>query len=360
MTTSDHSTEDPIGATSSATAETPPAAATAATSGTPVPTGTHEPSETAAVLDPTLAPPVLPTEPRPGSEYPHTLRTPAARWWRPLVGILVAVLLFVAASIACFVAALAADVAVFGRTVDPSSMRLTPALFVGTLVPLILLVPITWGITRWFHGQRFGWTGSVESRFRLGRLGAAIPVMLVLLLAYFTVFTLAFPTGTPGRGEHWLAFLVIGVLLLPAQAAAEEIFFRGYLMRAVASWFARPQLAFVVGTLVSAVLFAAAHGAADPWLNLYYLCFGITLSLLTRLTGGLEAAMLVHVANNVASAVVGSLLTDMSTAFDRSAGVGGPFMLVQIVAIALVAAALVWWTRRRDFATRVPEVHGVA
>lgn len=294
------------------------------------------------------------TAPWPGAEYHHTLRTPAGRWWRPLVGIVVSLLLFLVASIVCFAGAVVVDAFVFGRQVDMSRMVVTPALFVGILLPLIALVPLTWGVTRWLHGQALGWTGSVEGRFRLSRLGVAVPVVLVAFVAYLALSTLIHPCGEGGRGADWLAYLVIGVLLLPMQAAAEEIFFRGYLTRAVASWIPRPQVAFVVSALVSAALFAVAHGAADPWLNLYYLCFGLTLSVLTRLTGGLEAAILVHVANNVGAAIVGSLTTDMSTSFDRSAGVGGPFMLVQIVAVALVAAALVWWTRRRGFATRVP------
>lgn len=290
-------------------------------------------------------------DPHPGQFYSHTLRTPTARWWKPVVGIIGGSVLLLLASIVASLAAMAIDVAAFGR---PFSVGvLTPTMYAATMLSLILLIPITWVFVRFLHGQRWGFNGSIEGRLRTGWMVRALPVLLVV----FAVYMIAFMQLTPDMGErspNWLSFAVIALLLMPFQAAAEEVFFRGYVQRAAGSWLGGEKAAFVVGTLISASLFAAFHFAQDPWLVFYYFSFGVTLSIAARLTGGLEIPILLHAVNNVVSGVIGAYTSDMAHAFDRSVGVGGPFMLVQVVFVALVVAVLVWWARRSGLRSQVP------
>lgn len=288
-----------------------------------------------------------------GTPYHHTLRTPSARWWKPVVGILAAVLAYLAASLVTFMAAIAVDTAIGGHDMT-EGLSLTPAMFAASLVSLILLIPTTWGIVRGVHGQPWGFTGSVEGLWRWRTAMRALPVTILVFAVYMAAFFWLQPAVQGERSSDWLAYALVSVLLMPLQAAAEEIFFRGYVLRAAGSWFSAQHVAMIVGTLLSSLLFMAAHGAGDLWLNIYYFMFGVTLSLAARYSGGLEVPVLVHATNNVVSGVVGAYFTDMKDAFDRSAGVGGPFMLIQIAFIAVVAYALVRWMRHRGTATLVP------
>lgn len=295
--------------------------------------------------------------PRPGQWYTHTLRTDTARWWKPLVGILGGVVVLFVASVIATLGAMAFEAWRTGTTLDVafgSGMRLTPTVLAAALLALVSLIPLSWVLVRFLHGQPWGWHLSVEGRLRWAWLLRLVCALLVV----FTVYMAVFLRWAPQRGERetdWLWFVGVSVALMPFQAAAEEIFFRGYVQRAVGSWFAADRVAFVAGTAVSALLFMAAHGALDLWLNLYYLMFGVTLSIAARLGGGLEIPIALHVVNNVVSGAIGAATQDMDSAFDRSAGVGGPFMLVQIVFVALCSVACVWWARRRGVRTRVPD-----
>ena len=145
-------------------------------------------------------------------------------------------------------------------------------------------------------------------------------------------------------GDTWI--LLAGILLTtPFQAAGEEYAFRGVLNRGAGGFFRAPAVALVVGLVFSSVLFMLAHGAGDLWLNIYYFCFGAIACLLTWRTGGIEAAIAMHVVNNVLSELV-MPFTDISDMFDRQSGVGDPSILV-MTAIQLVAFALVEWQARR-------------
>lgn len=294
---------------------------------------------------------VLPGVPLAGQTYPHTLRTATARWWKPIVGILGGALTAVVLMLAIGFGAVGYEM--WAGDFDLArGMTMSPLIYAASLGPLALLWPITWFLVRFLHGQPFGYTGSVEGRFRWSWLLRIAGVLLVVFLVYMVLFMNFTPT-TGRRESNWVWYAVWSVLLMPFQASAEEVFFRGYVQRSVGSWFDAERVAFVVGTLVSALLFMAAHGAGDPWLNLYYFSFGVTLSIAARLSGGLEIPIALHVVNNITSGVIGAYTMDMDSAFDRSAGVGGPFMLIQIVFVAVCVAGCLWAARRAGLRSRV-------
>ena len=110
-------------------------------------------------------------------------------------------------------------------------------------------------------------------------------------------------------------------------------------MRSAGSWVASPVPGLIIATIVPSLVFMAAHGAGDPWLNVYYFLFGAAMSLLVWRTGGLEAAVVVHAVNNMmAFGIV--ILAGQEINLDRSAGTGGAFMLVPMAVLLIVAVLL--------------------
>ena len=95
----------------------------------------------------------------------------------------------------------------------------------------------------------------------------------------------------------------------PLQAAAEELFFRGYLLQALGSPVIQPWFA----VLVSATFFAAVHGAQDPALFADRFALGLVAGLLVWRTGGLEAAIAAHAVSNVATYVIAALTTSVAS-----------------------------------------------
>lgn len=242
--------------------------------------------------------------------YPQLLRTPRARWWRPPLGLALAGLTLASGAVAVVLAATVLSV-LTGATDDPFAEEGlsadTPIGLLANNLVIVMMVPASAIAVLAVHRERVGWLASVTCRVRWGLLGRLLGVALAVVLVFFGAsFLLPSSAGgdaeAPGLGT-FLALLAVISLTTPLQAAAEEVGFRGYLTQALASWFARPAVGTVVAGAVSALLFALAHGTQDAWLFADRLAFGVVASWLAWRTGGLEAAIALHVANNVVSLV---------------------------------------------------------
>lgn len=268
------------------------------------------PPGTRVVFVPPPPPPsVLPLEP---TRYAQFWRAPRWRWWKsPLV-------LLAGLAAALLVQLVLVLVAAAAGWFDLTGGALGAREFLVNNVGLALLVPVVlllvWGIV----GQRPRWMGSVHGRLRwrpllvIAALLAPVWVLVSLLLDWRD-------RSDWQVGEHtWL--LIVGIALTtPLQCAGEEYAFRGLVNRAVASLTAHRILGPVLGAIVSTIGFCAAHFAQDLWLNLFYASFGLTAAWLTHRTGGLEAAIAIHVVNNLTSEVPFPFI-DLAEVFDRSAG----------------------------------------
>mgnify|MGYP000429204154 FL=1 len=115
----------------------------------------------------------------------------------------------------------------------------------------------------------------------------------------------------------------------------------------MASFFSNGRAGLVAGAVSSSLVFTAAHAAGDPWLNVYFFCFGLAACYVTWRTGGLEAAIAIHVVNNVCSEAF-LPFSGVSEIFHREAGTAGPLVLVGMVVIALAVALIVWQAEKRD------------
>lgn len=257
--------------------------------------------------------------------YPQAWRTERHRWWRPLIAIAV----MLAGGAAFFVWSLVAQLGAIiayapGEFLaDPESAFLddswliTPLGMLSTNISLAIPIPIAM-LAALVVAGRPGLVSSVTGRLRWGLLAGASVVTVVVLVPLGYVLEAVAPSSgealtiDPAAGWPLLALVIL--LTTPLQAAGEEYFFRGWLTQLVGSWCRAPWLAVVLPMLVSATLFAFAHGLQNSWLFADRFFFGIVASLLVWRTGGLECAIALHVVNNLFAFAVAIATDTMSDA----------------------------------------------
>ncbi|GAA2237486.1 type II CAAX endopeptidase family protein [Streptomyces indiaensis] len=304
------------------------------------------PSPHPAALPPfPTAPPTDPT----GHPYHRLDRaTGRHRWWRPLVGTL---LLAVAYCVLVLVLAVASYV--FGAVLGvPELPDGGPDLGVlgntaTDLVSLAIALPLVLLATLWPARRPAGTVTSVTGRLRVRWLGWCLlaglpPVLLLTVIAFF----LPGDSDASGTWVGWGSFLTalaVLVLLVPLQAAAEEYVFRGWLTQAAGAFVRSPWIV----VLPQAVLFAAAHGWGTRWGFLGLLVNGLVVGLLTIRTGGLEAAIALHVLNNLLAFGASAAVVDGLASDETAADAPWPLALTAVVTDLLYAALVLWLARRR-------------
>jgi uncharacterized protein len=254
-------------------------------------------------------PPGMRFEPPPGTpphdepvEYLQAMRSRDWRWWRPLLGLLLFTVVYLVATVLVFLAAFAAGLFPDPTVIDPTDLT-DPALLLLTNLSLIVAIPCVWLAWAAAHGMPIGSSSSVLVRLRRRLLAPytllALPTLAAGLLLSVLLGFLAgeWEVTGPVAGYGWLLLVVL--LTTPLQSAAEEYLFRGYLSQAVAAWVGRPRVGAVVAAVLTAALFSAAHLPPDVWTFLDRFAFGLAASAVVWLTGGLEAAIVLHAVNNV-------------------------------------------------------------
>ena len=236
------------------------------------------------------------------------LRTWSYAWWRPVVGMLVAAAGMLVVAPLVLLPVLAAAVAVEGgpflakfekaatlKTVDPAAL-----LYLNLVLGSMILV--TWFIIRVVHRMRPRWLTSVVPRMRWSFFFVCLMLAVVALFAQILAGAVLPSTGGgdsfSGSLNHFTTTTAVSALVVllttPLQAAGEEYLFRGYLLMAVGSLFRNKWVAIVV----TAVIFALAHGSQNVPLFFDRLAFGLIAAWLVTYTGGLEAGIALHVLNN--------------------------------------------------------------
>lgn len=292
-------------------------------------------------------------------EYHQLHRAGKHRTWKSLVGLLlVAILGFGAVPVAWMFVFMAVGAAT-GRDATGFidgilGADVTPWALAYLMVTLVSLIPVVWLVSRTLHGLRLGWVTSVFGRMRWTYLAVCVGLSVVALGATLVAGALTPQEALPGSSgamslneftRTTAAYLLIVVLLVPFQAAGEEYFFRGYLTQACGGLFAHRWVSRSVAVLVPAFLFALAHGAQDPPIFFDRLAFGVVAGVLVLVTGGLEAAIAMHVLNNILAFGLALAFTDMSSALNPTAG--SWWTLPSTLTQSLVYLALAWWAARR-------------
>ncbi|WP_165808077.1 CPBP family intramembrane glutamic endopeptidase [Microbacterium sp. TPD7012] len=275
---------------------------------------------------------------------------PRYRWWRVLLTGLVALAFYVLLLLLLMVPVGVASVLVPEWGAELQVLLVTmeyfdldrPWLLVVLVLPLILMIPPLLLASRIVEGRGVGLLSSVAGRLRLGWLGRSLLLALAVFAVYFAVsLGLSAVTGTEvvpdfSHPNLWIMVLLV-LLLIPFQAAAEEYVFRGYLMQLVGGWLRHPAFAI----LLPVPLFVLGHGY-DVWGAASVGVFAIVAAWLCWRTGGLEAAISLHIVNNVLIFLFGSV-----GMVDANATSGTPVDLLASTAAMVVYALLAdRWARR--------------
>jgi membrane protease YdiL (CAAX protease family) len=216
------------------------------------------------------------------------------------------------------------------------------------------LLPPIFAAARWVQRRPAGTLSSVTGRLRLRWLLTCLPVaaaaVVVLLgggiaLAAATGEDVGLGDGLAGWGPFIAGSLVL-VAVVPLQAAAEEYLTRGWLLQVVGSICRGPW----VPIAVQAVVFAALHGWGTPWGFADLILFSVVTGWLTVRTGGLEAAIALHVMNNL---IAGMLSAASGTLYADETAADMPWQLavIDVPVLLAYAAVIVLLARRRRLAT---------
>lgn len=217
-----------------------------------------------------------------------------------------------------------------------------PWLLPASMALIILMAPALLVASRIVEGRGVGLLVSVTGRWRWRWLARTLgPAFAVVALSLAVQSSLAAVLGeaVAPRPDHpgIPVMLLLVVLVVPLQCAAEEYVFRGYLMQLVGGWLRHPAFAI----LLPVPLFVLGH-AYDVWGALGVCFFAIVAGWLCWRTGGIEAAVSMHVANNVlifALAAFGVV--------DAESTSGSPWgLIVQTVALVAYAVVVTRWARR--------------
>ncbi|GIJ58369.1 CPBP family intramembrane glutamic endopeptidase [Virgisporangium aurantiacum] len=290
--------------------------------------------------------------------YHRMARGSAAAWWRTALGtVLILVGTLVLAAVLYAAALIAGEVV--GVPHDGDDFPILPPLVEAalTFASIAVGLPVVLLTARLLQRRPPGTLSSVAGRVRWGWLGRCLPIAFATIALMFAAsFALApfFPESADETdGGAWvgvgpfLGAMLVMVLIVPVQAAAEEYAFRGWLLQGVGAltrW-------LWPAILVQAVLFAAVHGWGTPWGFVDLVIWASFMGWVTVRTGGLEASIALHTANNLLSmtwAAAFGLLDVDETAADMSL-LG---LAIDIPVVTGYALLVVWLARRRRMPTR--------
>lgn len=234
-----------------------------------------------------------------------------------------------------------------GVVFDPGN----PLLLALGLGIIALMLPAYALASRVVQGRGVGYLSSVVGRLRWGWLLACVGVAVTIngivsaiaALVLPEPETMATPPSAPVSATL-VAGLIVIIVIVPLQASAEEYVFRGYLMQSIGRWLRHPVFAIVAPV----PLFVVAHGY-DPVGQAAVGIFALVAGWLAWRTGGLEAAIAVHVINNVAGFALGVFgLTD-----PNETTVGWESLFISTVFLGAYGLAVEmcfrWSRQRRQF-----------
>ncbi|WP_025132771.1 CPBP family intramembrane glutamic endopeptidase [Leucobacter sp. PH1c] len=277
----------------------------------PAPQGSPPPQQWAWAQQAPVQVQTVETEPL---EYHRLLRgMQGYRWWKPLLLLLLSGVYFGVFTVAVtllfmpvvmfldpsYLTDVATGASEMIDTQRPVSVALSMVSII-IMIPAVLLAMLSLGI------RPVGRVWSVATRIRWGllaRLFAAAVLSVVVMngvgigIQFLTDPSAGAMVAGPAAdfdASAALWSLLLIVLLVPFQATAEEVVFRGLFMQVLGSWLKNPWFAILIPT----VGFAAAH-IYDIWGLAAVGLMGGVAAWLTWRTGGLEAAIAIHVVNNL-------------------------------------------------------------
>ena len=283
---------------------------------------------------------------------------PTYKWWKPVVAALLAFVFFmvfmvvleVVYGIAVAVQATVAGTAQ-GLSTDQIIANLTtagtgentssylgidesdPLALANTFLSIAIMIPAIGLACKIMKIGGLRGLSSVEGGLRWKRIATLLPWALLVIVVFTAIeMGVGVLSGEDiGEVRFVPAAIIVVLIFCPLQCAAEEYMCRGFLMQTFGSWI--PIVAIPV--VLQALVFTIMHGY-----NLYGLigvCFmGLIAGYLTIKTGGLEAGICMHSANNVMSFIMSTLFVSAQTEVEVSAVSFGVDILLNIVFLVVL------------------------
>ena len=195
------------------------------------------------------------------------------------------------------------------KDLNAKDLGLSDALFLG--IEMVPSIGLTLGVitSAWIIHKR-PWQSLITAhpRIRWERYFFGNLLWLGLVIGGELITYSLYPNNYVFQFEatQFVALLVISVLVIPLQAAGEELFFRGYLMQGLGWGTKKAWIALVV----TSVGFGLIH-LANPEMEKYgqsfiitYMIMGLFFGVIALMDEGLELAMGVHTINNIYNAVL--------------------------------------------------------
>lgn len=310
----------------------------------------------------------------PQLEYHQLLRgAPRYRWWKPLLALILGILYYLTLSVVFGLIVMVPYFLFTGAplsedslmelaipdTQNPASLIMTLG-SVSLMIPAAILAMLSVGLS---PAKRL-WSVALRIRWRwVWRTVLPALVALVVMNVVGIALEIALAGGAGAEtlvdapaidGRLALISFVFVLLLVPIQATAEEFVYRGMFMQTLGGWLGGVRgtggfAAFVRGPwlpiAVPALLFGFSH-IYDIWGFLAVTAMAVAAGWVSWRTGGLEAAISLHVVNNVVA--FGFMTIGFGGETGQTSEGGGLGSLIgSVVGLALFA----WWVDR-DFKRR--------
>lgn len=170
----------------------------------------------------------------------------------------------------------------------------------GLLTINSIAIPVLALVLQWLHRLRLSDVIAPGRSLDWGMMGRAALIFALPMLAQVGIGLWAGELRLSQTSlTTFLLLAPLSVLLFGLQASAEELLFRGYLAQGAQLLFRHA----VPASLLTAVLFTLVHEGSEAqavWaMRAEIFCMALFLSWITTRFGRLEAAMGVHIINNV-------------------------------------------------------------
>lgn len=191
------------------------------------------------------------------------------------------------------------------RPTDLTILGIDPlAVFALMVFPFIVALLAYYLLIKPLNYRTFSFTLNGTESIRWSRIFTSGLVWLILISIYFLVFLGIDPDNYSinNTSSSLILLVVLSVLLIPFQAAFEEVVFRGYLMQGF-TVLARNRWLPVI---LTSLLFGLMH-SFNPEVDDFgfwdmipqYVLFGMIFGIITVLDDGIEAAIGAHAVNNI-------------------------------------------------------------
>ena len=185
----------------------------------------------------------------------------------------------------------------------PATSTGTYILLLITFLPIFFSIPFIYKI---WHRLPIKKMMTSATHFRWGHLLRTMGIIFVFYILLGLIEYQVFPAEFEGLKFQtdigiYIKLLLITLIFVPFQAAAEEFLCRGYLNQALIKYLRSPWPVFVITSGGFALLHSwnpEAAGQMGPYLASIFL-FGMAMCVLLYFEGGIESAIGAHIANNI-------------------------------------------------------------